>query len=142
MSPFWGWVVLYRGIAPQGAVFYSIGHRPMDYAVANPHHQALEGRNLSYSFALHSSFSLSSSRSRCSQCVLMYTLQRAKINNPVAKIIVVALFSNRVLAVAIIAMRLITCSAISCLAFIVYCCFVCLCYPGVSRCVSQLSNSQ
>ena len=37
----WGWVVLYRGIAPQGAVFYSIGHRPMDYAVANPHHQAL-----------------------------------------------------------------------------------------------------
>ena len=120
MSPFWGWVVLYRGIALQGAVFYSIGHRPMDYAVANPHHQALEGRNLSYSLALHNSFSLSSSRSRRALFVLMYTLQRAKTKNAVAKTSVTILLSNNVPAVAIIVMRLITCSDISCLAFMVW----------------------
>ena len=74
---------------------------------------------MSYLLALHSSFSLSSSRSRRWLWVLMYTLQRAKTNSPVAKMIVAILFSNNVPIVAIIAMRLIACSAISCLAFMV-----------------------
>ena len=75
---------------------------------------------IAYFSALHKSFSLSSSRSRRALFVLMYTLQRAKTKNAVAKTSVTILLSNNVPAVAIIVMRLITCSDISCLAFMVW----------------------
>ena len=57
-------------------------------------------------------------------CLLIYMLQRAKIKNDAANIVVAIMFSNSDSAVTSIVIRLVICSANSCFAFIVLCIYL------------------